>query len=117
VLPADVDDRAGARPLLEKLAPHLPRLATIWADRGFTGDLVEWAKERFGWTLEIVSKLAGQVGFVALPKRWRVEQSYGCLGRCRRLARDYEFWPANAETAIYLASIHRLLNRLAPATS
>jgi transposase len=25
-----------------------------------------------------------------LPKRWIVERTYGWLGRCRRLAKDYE---------------------------
>ena len=68
-----------------------------------------------GVVVEIVSKLAGQEGFVPLPKRWRVEQTFGCLGRNRRLARDYEFWPENAESALYIASIHRSLKRLTAA--
>jgi transposase len=29
-------------------------------------------------------------GFHVLPKRWIVERTYGWLGRCRRLAKDYE---------------------------
>jgi len=116
VVPADVDERAGARLLFERLAAKLPRLAIIWADQGFTGDLADWVKERFGWTLAIVTRLAGQTGFVVLPKRWRVEQHFGCAGRHRRLARDYEFWPVNSEAACYIASIHRCLKRLAPAT-
>jgi putative transposase len=114
VLPADVDDRQGARVLLERLGPRLPRLGRVWADQGFTGDLADWVTERFGWTLEIVVKAAEQRGFVALPKRWRVEQHFGCAGRNRRLTRDLEFWPCNAESAIYIASIYRLLNRLKP---
>lgn len=47
-----------------------------------------------------MSKLAGQVGFVPLPKRWLVEQSFACLGRNRRLARDDEFWPCNVESVV-----------------
>jgi putative transposase len=115
VVPADVDERAGARTLLEHLVPALPRLARVWADQGYTGDLVDWCAERFGIVMEIVCKPAEQKGFVVLPTRWRVEQHFGCQGRNRRLARDYAFWPANAESAISIASIHRLINRLAPA--
>lgn len=115
VVPADLDERAGARLLLQKLLPRLPHLARVWADQGYTGDLADWVGERFGVALEIVRKPAEQTGFVPLPKRWRVEQHYGCLGRNRRLARDYEFWSQNAESVIYIASIHRLINRIAPA--
>lgn len=115
VLPADIADGDGARVLLPELAPRLERLARIWTD-GAYGGIVAWAQERFGWTVEVVSKLAGQMGFVPLPKRWLVEQTFGCLGRNRRLARDYEFWACNAESVVYIASIHRSLKRLTAPT-
>jgi len=114
VLPADIADAAGARALLPELQTWLGRLERLWADGAYQG-LVEWAREELGVVVEIVSKLAGQEGFVPLPKRWRVEQTFGCLGRNRRLARDYEFWPENAESALYIASIHRSLKRLTAA--
>ncbi|MBI3964209.1 MAG: transposase, partial [Chloroflexi bacterium] len=79
--------------------------------------LITEVLDEFGWTLELVSKLAGQVGFVLLPKRWIVERTFAWLGKYRRLARDYEYWPASSESLILLASIHRLLKRLAPATA
>ena len=101
--------------MLEQAVPRLARLRRIWTDGAYAG-LVTWAAARFGLAVEVVGKLAGQVGFVPLPKRWLVEQSFGCLGRNRRLARDYEFWAWNAESAVYIASIQRSLKRLTAPT-
>jgi len=72
VLPADIADGDGARVVLPEVAPRLPRLVRIWTD-GAYGGVIAWAQERFGWSVEVVGKLAGQVGFVPLPKRWLVE--------------------------------------------
>ena len=68
----------------------------------------------YGSNIAVVSKPAGQAGFVPLPRRWVVERFFGWLMRCRRLARDYERDPAYSEAWIYWASIHRLLKHLAP---
>jgi putative transposase len=114
VLPADIPDREAARDLLMDLANLLPRLRRLWADQGYSGDLVQWVQERFGWTLEIVSKLVAQIGFVVLPKRWVVERTIAWLCRNRRLAKDYEFWETTTEALIYLASLHLMLKRLTP---
>jgi len=44
-----------------------------------------------------------------------VERSLAWLAAYRRLSKDYEFFTHLSESLIYLASIHRLLKRLAPA--
>jgi len=114
VLPADISDREGGRMVLADLRTWLERLERIFVDGAYRG-LTEWARTELDVTLEIVSKLADQQGFVPLPKRWIVEQMLGSLGRHRRLAKDYEFWPQTAESAIYIASINRSLKRLTSA--
>ena len=71
VTAANVQDRDGARALLQGLFERLKkskysrwcRLKLIWADGGYRGELIEWIKHAFGWTLEFVEKLADQVGF------------------------------------------------------
>ena len=40
--------------------------------------------------VEIVKRSDQATGFVALPKRWIVERTFAWLGRCRRLAKDWE---------------------------
>ena len=51
-----------------------------------------------------------------LPKRWIVERTYGWLGRCRRLAKDYENLTRSHVGFIILAMIrpHVASNRKAP---
>jgi putative transposase len=52
---ADVQDRDGAKLVLEKLGERFPRLKKVWADGGYAGQLVEQVKEWGKWALEAVS--------------------------------------------------------------
>ena len=54
---ANIQDRDGAKLVLEKVKGTFSRLQLIWADAGYTGQLVDWVKLMCGWVLEIV-KLA-----------------------------------------------------------
>jgi putative transposase len=113
VLPADIQDRDGAKVLLERLPP-LPRLAVIWADGAYVA-LVDWVQQRFGWVLSTILRPLGVKGYVHLPKRWLVERTFGWCGRYRRLSKDYEHNPASSEAWIYLAMTHRMARQLIPA--
>ena len=116
---ACVQDRDGAKLVLRRLKPHqrskrrYPRLVLVWADGGYAGQLLGWVTRVLRLTLEIVSKPAGQRGFVALPRRWVVERTFAWLGRYRRLSKDYEQNTASSEAWIYLAMIHLMSRRLA----
>jgi putative transposase len=44
-----------------------------------------------------------------------VERTLAWLGRYRRLSKDYEAWPQTSEAFLYMAMIHLMLRRLAPA--
>lgn len=113
VTTAGLPDADGGRWLLAAFAAKFRRLAKLWADHAYAGDLVGWAKRRFGLDLEIVGRPVGQRGFVLLPKRWPVERSFARYGRNRRLSKDYEIDPFYSESWIYLASIQLMLKRLA----
>jgi putative transposase len=110
---ADIQDRDGAKLLLQALPPMLRlRLLKLWADGGYRGTLVEWCWQQMRTLLEIVSPPPTQQGFAVLPKRWLVERTFAWLGNYRRLSKDYEETISSSEGMIYLASIHTLLNRL-----
>ena len=115
VHPGDVQDRDGAKLVLEPLAGKLPRLERLWADGGYAGQLVDWVRERCGWELEIVKRPDDAAGFAVLPKRWVVERTFAWLGKCRRLSKDYEHSIASSEALIRLAMIGLMLRRLEPA--
>jgi putative transposase len=109
---ADVQDRDGARLVLEKLKGQFSRLKLIWADGGYSGKLIEWAKELGGWVLEIVKRSDDVSGFKILPHRWVVERTFGWLGRYRRLSKDYEELTDTSEAMIRVAMINLMLHRL-----
>lgn len=113
VTAADVPDREGARLLLRGAGARRPRLRRVWVDGAYTGDLLAWAEEREGVTLEVVSRPAHQDGFVALPRRWVVERSFAWYCRNRRLSKDYEYFAMYSASWVYLASIQLMLRRLA----
>jgi putative transposase len=113
VLAADVQDRDGAKTLLERVRGRLPRLQVIWADGAYTA-IVGWVQETFGWILTTVLRPVGAKGYVHLPRRWIVERTFGWFGRYRRLSKDYEHYPRNSETWIYVSAIHRMNRCMIP---
>ena len=110
---ANVQDRDGAKLVLEKLRGVYPRLKKIWADGGYAGQLIEWAQSFGGWVLDIVKRSDSIVGFAVLPKRWIVERTFAWIGRYRRMSKDYEVLPATSEAMIYLVMINVMVHRLA----
>ena len=85
----------------------------IWADAGYSGQLVDWVNSVCGWILEIVKRSDDTKGFQVLPRRWVVERTFGWLGRYRRLSKDYEGLTESSQALIYAAMIHIMVKRLA----
>ena len=116
VHPANLQDRDGARLVLEKLTHAFGWLRLIWVDGGDAGrPLAQWLKEllpRRGLRLEVVKRTELHT-FKILPKRWIVERTFGWLSNYRRFAKDYEYHPANSETLILIAASKLMVARLA----
>lgn len=109
---AHITDRRGAELLLRYLHRTQQRLALLWADGGYAGRLVTWAHTTLGITLHIVRKIAGQIGFQVLPRRWVVERTLSWISQARRTVRDYERLPAHSETAVNWAAITLMTRQL-----
>jgi putative transposase len=110
---ADIPDRVGARRVLARARAKLARLAHVWTDGAYTGDVVDWAAADLDLRLECVSKPPDIVGSVVLPRRWVVERTLGWFGRYRRLSKDYEEQVDTSQTWLYVAMTHILVRRLA----
>ena len=68
---------------------------------------------RGDWTIEIVKRSDAVQGFEVLPRRWVVERTFAWLGRCRRLAKDWETSFESATAWAFIASIRLMTRRLA----
>jgi transposase len=111
---ADVQDRDGGALLMASLFGAFPFLIKLYADGGYQGREFPSAMQRIlaRVNVEIVKRSGQAAGFVALPKRWIVERTSAWLGRCRRLAKDWECLNHKALAFLRLASIRFMLRKL-----
>ena len=111
---ADVQDRDGGALLMASLFGGFPFLIKLYADGGYQGPEFQSAVNRIlaRVNVEIVKRSDQATGFVALPKRWIVERTFAWLGRCRRLAKDWECRNHKALAFLRLASIRLMLRKL-----
>lgn len=111
---ADAQDRDGGVLLMATLFGRYPFLLKLYADGGYQG-----AKFQDGLAailkrvnVEIVKRSDQAGSFVVLPKRWIVERTLAWLGRCRRLAKDWECFNRKALAFLTLASIRLMTRKL-----
>ncbi len=111
---ADIQDRDGAVDVLVGVRKSFPWLRHVFADGGYAGDKLRKALSQAGdWTIEIIKRSDRSKGFEVLPRRWVVERTFAWLGRCRRLAKDWEATIASSTAWATIASIRMLIRRTA----
>ena len=111
---ADIRDRDGGVFLPATLFGMFPFLTRLFADGGYQGPRFGGAVRRLlpGVEVEIVKRSDRARGFEVLPRRWVVERTFAWLGRCRRLAKDFENLSRHAVAFLRLASIRLMLRKL-----
>jgi putative transposase len=117
VTAAHLDDGTHAPCVLRKLAAaSYPRLKVAYADNKYNNRALDrWLlASQAPYRVEVVSRPAEEAGFVPVKIRWVVEQSIACLGRYRRLSKDYEYETSSSETWVQIAAIHRMARRARP---
>ena len=111
---AEVQDRDGAVLLMATLFGLYPFLLKLYADGGCQGaqfqDALGDILKRVN--VEIVKRSDHAQRFVVLPKRWIVERTFAWLGRCRRLAKDWERLNRKPLAFLKLASVRLMMRKL-----
>ncbi|MDX3099190.1 IS5 family transposase, partial [Streptomyces sp. ME19-03-3] len=113
VTAASVTDREAGRTLLARLRQRHWRITRVWADGGYTGQLVDLTRSILRIALTVVKRSDDTSGFTVLPKRWLVERTFAWLMRTRRLARDYEARTDSSEAMIHWSMSMVMSRRLA----
>ena len=114
VHPADIQDRDGGVLVLRTLFGRYPFLKKLFADGGYQGPVFAKGQKKAmqGLSTEIVKRSDTAKGFEVLSRRWVVERTFAWLGRCRRLAKDFENLSRNALAFLKLASIRLMLRKI-----
>lgn len=118
VCAASISEKAGAMNLLSyiKKTPHLQELCAkiklVWADGGYRGEeLINYVKDLWNWTWEVVLRSDDTKGFQLLPRRWVVERTFSWFYQSRRLSKDYEKTTRNSQAMCYIAMIKIMANK------
>jgi transposase len=112
VLPANIQDRDGARGLLLSARRRFPFIEKIFADAGYQGPKMARTVAATGcWKIQII-KRSDLHRFVVLPQRWIVERTLAWISRNRRLAHDFERYATTVAAFVRLAMIRIMLKRL-----
>ena len=88
-------------------------IGLVWADGGYPGRLLIWAKDVLTLTMQIIKRIPRATGFHVRPRIWVVERSFAWINKHRRCARDYETRPDHHEAMVHLAMITTVTRRLA----
>lgn len=121
-----MNDREGAKHVIKGKASRT--LKMIWADMGYRGKQFKDFVTSYGKKLEIVlrprkwcwvtqeqverGEIPTMSSFTVLPKRWIVERTFACIGRYRRMSKDYEYKTHTSKTMLFLCLVRTFLKRL-----
>lgn len=99
--------------LLTAVRARFSTVELVWADGGYAGRLIGWAKHVLALAVEVVKRTDNSRGFKVLPRRWVVERTFAWICKYRRCVRDYETRPDHHEAMVYIAMIATMSRRLA----
>ncbi len=119
VHPADVQDRDGAPEVIADLPSKARGVSKVFADGGYRGDrLRDRLKDlTLPDLLEIVRKPKETKGFIVISRRRVVARTFARMGRCRRLAGDFERSLESSLARVQRAACRFLMRRVARGTS
>jgi putative transposase len=109
---ANLSDSQAGRLLVEQVKGKVPRLEKIAADGGYKEKFVAYAKDSFGWEVEIAQKPESASGFIPEKNRWQLERSFSWLNFRRRLFKEIEKTVESAEAMLRIFFISFIIKNL-----
>jgi transposase len=104
--PGGVQDRDGAPIVLRSIRQSWPWQRHVFTDVGYAEPKLRGALRRQGnLRLEIIKRFDPARGFKILLKRWVLKRTGPWLGRCHRLAKDWEASISSAEAWLLISHI------------
>jgi putative transposase len=107
---ASIQDRDGAKVVIEKLNQYWQSVTLLFADGGYRGKLIDWVKALYSISLHIIKRDKLHT-FKVLPKRWIVERTFAWIDANRRSAKNYERLTQTSQAIVQLAAIRTMINR------
>lgn len=106
---ANIHDTVAGGSVFEKALEKYPSILGVCADAGYRKTF-EATFANLGKSVDISERIKPE-GWQILPKRWRVERTFGWMNSSRRLSKDYEINTKSAENMTIISHLHTLLRR------
>ena len=104
---ANIHDTVAGGQVFGKALERYPSLLGVCADAGYRKTF-EAAVAKLDRTVDISERIKPD-GWQILPKRWRIERTFGWMNGSRRLAKDFEISTTSAENMTIISHISTLL--------
>lgn len=106
---ANIHDTVAGGSVFAKALEKYPSLQGVCADAGYRKTF-EAAVRDMGRSVDISERIKPD-GWQILPKRWRIERTFGWMNSSRRLSKDYEITTISAENMTIISHLHTILRR------
>ena len=106
---ANIHDTVAGGEVFKKALKKYPTIKGVCADAGYRKTFVN-AVTALGLTIDISERIKPE-GWLILPKRWRVERTFGWMNNSRRLSKDYEIRASSAAAMVLISHISTILKR------
>lgn len=116
VTAASASDQSMIHPLAVAAKAASPRLKVLIGDTHYQGPMAARAARATQLTMEARARSDDRRGFVPIPIRWHVEQSFGWMNHWRELSKEYTHNPRSSEAWIQIGFIGLMLRRLTTPT-
>lgn len=107
IVHANIHDTVAGGNVLKKAIVSYPSQKGVCADAGYRKTFVAVASE-LGLTVDISERIKSNEWQI-LPKRWRVERTFGWINHSHRLSKDYEIRTLSAAAMVTISDISILL--------